>query len=62
MSERNFHPKNKHKSGYDFDELCKVFPDLFPFLFINKYKTKTVDFANPKAVKALNKALLFKSL
>ncbi|MCF7568128.1 23S rRNA (adenine(1618)-N(6))-methyltransferase RlmF [Sabulilitoribacter arenilitoris] len=60
MSEKNFHPKNKHKSEYDFDELCKVFPDLLLYVFINKYKTKTIDFANPKAVKVLNKALLFK--
>ena len=31
-----------------------------PFVFINKYDTKTIDFASPKAVKALNSALLFK--
>lgn len=31
-----------------------------PFVFENKYETKTIDFANPKAVKALNTALLFK--
>tara|TARA_R110002050_G_scaffold74772_6_gene160314 strand:+ start:79392 stop:80189 length:798 start_codon:yes stop_codon:yes gene_type:complete len=30
------------------------------FVFKNKYETKTIDFANPKAVKALNTALLFK--
>ena len=29
-------------------------------MFENKYETKTIDFANPKAVKALNTALLFK--
>ena len=29
------------------------------FVFENKYQTKTIDFANPKAVKALNTALLF---
>ncbi len=29
------------------------------FVFTNKYETKTIDFSNPKAVKALNKALLF---
>ncbi|MEP4908563.1 MAG: 23S rRNA (adenine(1618)-N(6))-methyltransferase RlmF [Algibacter sp.] len=55
----NFHSKNKHKSGYDLDVLCKVYPDLLPFVFINKYDTKTIDFAKPKAVKALNTALLF---
>ena len=29
-----------------------------PFVFENKYDTKTIDFANPNAVKALNTALL----
>nr|WP_175473565.1 23S rRNA (adenine(1618)-N(6))-methyltransferase RlmF [Algibacter pectinivorans] len=54
------HPNNKHKSGYNLDVLCEAFPELTPFVFINKYDTKTIDFANPKAVKALNTALLFK--
>ena len=40
--------------------MCSVFTDLIPFVFENKYETKTIDFANPKAVKALNTALLFK--
>lgn len=53
------HKHNTHKSGYDFEILCKACPDLTPFVFINTYQTKTIDFANPKAVKALNTALLF---
>jgi len=56
----NFHPKNKHKSGYDLEALCITLPELKPFVFENKYQTITIDFANPEAVKALNKALLFK--
>lgn len=59
-SKNNFHTKNKHKSGYDLDALCEVYPDLLPFVFDNVYETRTIDFANPKAVKALNTALLFK--
>ncbi|NMH86161.1 23S rRNA (adenine(1618)-N(6))-methyltransferase RlmF [Flavivirga sp. Y03] len=55
----NFHVNNKHKSGYDLNKLCHTYPDLKWFVFENKYKTQTIDFANPKAVKALNKALLF---
>jgi 23S rRNA (adenine1618-N6)-methyltransferase len=31
-----------------------------PFVFVNKYEKRTIDFANPKAVKALNSALLVK--
>ena len=53
-----FHTKNKHKSGYDLEALCETYSNLKPFVFINKYETKTIDFANPKAVKALNTALL----
>lgn len=37
-----------------------MYPDLLPFVFENKYQNKTINFANPKAVKALNTALLFK--
>ncbi len=53
------HKNNIHKSGYNFVKLCKVFPKLKEFVFENKYQTKTIDFANPEAVKNLNKALLF---
>ncbi|KAB1068648.1 23S rRNA (adenine(1618)-N(6))-methyltransferase RlmF [Tamlana haliotis] len=54
----NFHSKNKHKSGYDLEVLRTVFPELEAYVFENKYGTQTIDFANPKAVKALNTALL----
>ncbi|NOR28894.1 MAG: 23S rRNA (adenine(1618)-N(6))-methyltransferase RlmF [Lutibacter sp.] len=54
------HSNNKHKNGYDFNELCEAYPDLKEFVFVNKYGTETIDFANPKAVKAINTALLFK--
>ncbi|GAA4237372.1 23S rRNA (adenine(1618)-N(6))-methyltransferase RlmF [Postechiella marina] len=56
----NFHKRNKHKSGYNLDALAAIYPDLTPFVFVNKFDKKTIDFANPKAVKALNTALLFK--
>lgn len=42
------------------DALSKAYSDLTPFVFINKHNIKTIDFANPKAVKALNTALLVK--
>lgn len=56
---KGLHVNNKHKSGYNFETLCKVYPDLEPFVFENKYQTQTIDFAIPEAVKALNTALLF---
>ena len=52
------HPKNDHRFGYNFDLLITHHPDLKAFVFTNEYNTQTIDFANPKAVKALNKALL----
>jgi len=54
------HPINKHNKGYNFAELCEAFPPLKAFVFVNAYGTETIDFANQKAVKSLNTALLFK--
>ncbi|MES2589902.1 MAG: 23S rRNA (adenine(1618)-N(6))-methyltransferase RlmF [Bacteroidota bacterium] len=54
----NFHPKNKHRFSYNFKELCQSFPALIPFISINKFGNESIDFANPQAVKTLNKALL----
>lgn len=53
------HKNNIHRSGYNFIKLCNVNPQLKEFLFDNNYQTKTIDFANPEAVKQLNTALLF---
>ena len=52
------HPKNAHRFGYDFEQLNDKCPELKQFVFTNEFGTKTIDFANTKAVKALNKALL----
>jgi 23S rRNA (adenine1618-N6)-methyltransferase len=52
------HPRNPHRFRYDFKKLSTVYPDLKPFFFINEHDSETIDFANPNAVKALNKAIL----
>ena len=52
------HPKNPHRFRYDFDALLQANPDLKGFISVNEHHTQTIDFANPDAVKALNKALL----
>lgn len=52
------HPRSKHRSLYDLAALIDTFPPLKPFVTINKYGNESVDFANPDAVKALNKAIL----
>jgi len=52
------HPNNLHQKSYDFDLLQACHPALSEHTFVNEYQTKTIDFSNAEAVKALNKALL----
>ncbi|QNK62410.1 23S rRNA (adenine(1618)-N(6))-methyltransferase RlmF [Pedobacter sp. PAMC26386] len=52
------HPRNLHRSRYDFPQLINSCPQLESFVFINPYGDQSVDFSNPEAVKTLNKALL----
>lgn len=52
------HPRNKHRGRYDFSELIAESPKLSEYVFLNKFQNLSVDFENPKAVKALNQALL----
>jgi 23S rRNA (adenine1618-N6)-methyltransferase len=54
----NLHPRNPHRYRYDFKALVEACPELLSFVFINKYESQTIDFANPNAVKMLNKAIL----
>lgn len=55
---KTLHKNNKHNSGYDFKKLCNQYPALNEYTFVTSRQTTTIDFANPKAVKALNTALL----
>jgi len=52
------HPRNRHKNRYDFPELIKTSPELAPYVSLNAYEDLSIDFKDPAAVKALNKALL----
>ncbi|EOU1312837.1 23S rRNA (adenine(1618)-N(6))-methyltransferase RlmF [Klebsiella quasipneumoniae] len=52
------HPRNRHHQRYDLPALCKAHPDLQGYITLNPRGEQTIDFANPQAVKALNKALL----
>lgn len=52
------HPKNKHRGQYNFPELIAAYADLAPFVSVNKHGNQSINFANPDAVMALNKALL----
>ncbi len=52
------HPRNIHRDRYDFPTLIQTDPGLKPFVAENKYGDLSIDFANPEAVKTLNRALL----
>lgn len=52
------HPRNPHQGRYDLDALMESSPELRAFVFENEFGRQTVDFADPAAVKALNRALL----
>ena len=52
------HPRNKHRERYDFKLLTVACPELGKYVKLNPYGDESIDFANPKAVKWLNKALL----
>jgi 23S rRNA (adenine1618-N6)-methyltransferase len=53
-----FHPQNFHQGTYELETLTRTSAELADHLFINAYGNQTLDFSNPKAVLALNRALL----
>lgn len=55
---KGLHPRNRHRARYDLPCLVKSHPGLAPFVQVNPYGDLSIDFANPQAVRALNKALL----
>lgn len=54
----SLHPRNKHRTRYDFKQLIETCPELSQFVKLNIYEDESIDFSNPEAVKNLNKALL----
>lgn len=52
------HPRNRHAGQYDFDVLTAACPSLTRYVRLNPYGARSIDFADSKAVKALNRALL----
>ncbi|WP_370980408.1 23S rRNA (adenine(1618)-N(6))-methyltransferase RlmF [Agaribacterium sp. ZY112] len=55
---KSLHKHNLHKHGYDFPLLTKAWPALKAFVKPNANKQLSIDFADAKAVVALNAALL----
>lgn len=54
----SLHPRNKNRESYDLPALIDAYPNLADYIKPNKLGVDSVDFANPKAVKLLNQALL----
>jgi 23S rRNA (adenine1618-N6)-methyltransferase len=52
------HPRNPHRERYDFPRLVAACPELRGFVRGNPLGEPTIDFADPRAVRALNRALL----
>ena len=52
------HPRNRHRTRYNFSELISTSPELKSFVRLNEYQDESIDFSNPAAVMMLNKALL----
>ncbi|WP_046243665.1 23S rRNA (adenine(1618)-N(6))-methyltransferase RlmF [Hymenobacter terrenus] len=52
------HPRNPHRSRYNFKQLAQTSRELAAFVQVNKFGDESIDFANPTAVEALNRALL----
>ncbi|SFN30033.1 23S rRNA (adenine1618-N6)-methyltransferase [Paenimyroides ummariense] len=57
-SKDKLHPRSFHNKPYNFQELILKVPELKQFIVKNREGVDTVQFANPKAVYLLNKALL----
>ncbi len=52
------HPRNRHRGRYDFAVLAARAPELVRFLRPSPHGDATIDYADPAAVLALNRALL----
>ncbi len=53
---KTLHPRNVHRARYDFKRLIIASPELASF--VSAQGDQTIDFSDPAAVKALNRALL----
>ena len=52
------HPRNRHQGRYDFARLTAQCPELSAFLVTTPAGDASIDFSQPDAVRALNRALL----
>jgi 23S rRNA (adenine1618-N6)-methyltransferase len=54
----SLHPRNRHRGQYDFAQLTAGGEELARFVTTNRFGNRSIDFADPAAVKALNQAIL----
>ena len=54
----SMHARNPHRGRYDFKQLVAGTPELAAYVSLNAYGDESIKFADPAAVKALNRALL----
>jgi 23S rRNA (adenine1618-N6)-methyltransferase len=52
------HPRNRHQGRYDFERLLLADDSLAGFVSLNAHGDLSIDFADPTAVRALNRVLL----
>ncbi len=57
-AQARLHPRNRHQDRYDFARLALECPELTAFLTTTPADETSIDFSNPDAVRALNRALL----
>lgn len=57
-NKHGMHPRNRHRTGYDFDALIATCAELQQWVKRSAYDVDTIDFSNPEAVLTLNRALL----
>jgi 23S rRNA (adenine1618-N6)-methyltransferase len=55
---KGLHPRNRHGGRYDFAQLIAASAPLAAYVAPNDYGDESIDFADPQAVRALNRALL----
>ncbi len=58
VEKHQLHPRNKHRSAYDFPELIKSCAELEKYVSRNAHGNLSINFTDADAVKTLNKALL----
>lgn len=58
MQKTELHARNRHRSRYNFKQLTQASPELGKFVAVNEYGDESIDFADPAAVRALNRAIL----